>query len=170
LPDSLQLALDAAARQAQPVGNLFIAMAFELVLGNGAQTIVIERPHQSLIFFYRDRQHFRRRGISEDFVEPRAPAIAVAWLEHRVATDAAAATLLFLQQALVVDHFADGDGGQQLPERLTIDHSAELAASGAVVQTTQNAQRDVLLVRHPPGCLTEACASQLDQLAIVPLP
>src|SRR6478609_7207169 len=74
LPDSLELALDAAAGQAQPVGDLFIPMAFELALGNGAQAIVVEHTHQTLIFFHCDRQHFRRRGIAQDFVKPRAPA------------------------------------------------------------------------------------------------
>src|SRR3954469_6833902 len=106
LPDSLELALDAAARQAQPFVNLFIAMAFELALGNGAQAIVVEHTHQTLIFFHCDRQHFRRRGIAQDFVEPRAPAIAVACRKHGIATDPAAATFFLLEQALVVDHFA----------------------------------------------------------------
>src|SRR5688572_19335622 len=148
-------------------------MAFELALGDGAQAVVVERTHQTLIFFHRDRQHFRRRGIAQDFVEPRpplAPAIAAVYVEHGIATDPAAATLSLLEQALLVDHFADGDGGQQLPELLTIDHGGELAFGGALVQTTQNAQRDVLLVRDPPGRLTETRAGQLDQLAIVPLP
>src|SRR6185503_5693008 len=102
LPDSLELALDAAAGQAQPVGNFIIPMAFELALGNCAQAIVVERTHQTLIFFRCDRQHFRRRGVAQDFVEPRAPAIAVACLQHGIATDLAAATLLLLEQALVV--------------------------------------------------------------------
>src|SRR5688572_32043110 len=136
LPDSLELALDAAAGQAQPVGNLFIPMAFELALGNGAQAIVVEHTHQALILFHCDRQHFRRRGIAQDLIEPRAPAVAVACLEHGITTDPAAATLLLLEQALVVDHFADGDGGQELPELLTIDHGGELASSGALAQTT----------------------------------
>src|SRR5688500_15732918 len=140
LPDSLELALDAAAGQAQPVGDLFIPMAFELALGNGAQAIVVERAHQTLILFHRDRQHFRRRGIAQDFVEPRAPAIAALCLEHGITADPPAATLSLLEQALLVDHFADGDGGQQLPELLTIDHGGELAFGGALVQTTQNAQ------------------------------
>src|SRR5688572_969317 len=99
LPDSLELALDAAAGQAQPFGDLFIAMAFELALGNRAQAIVVERTHQTLIFFHRNRQHFRRRGIAQDFVEPRSPAIAVACVEHGFAADPAAATLSLLEQA-----------------------------------------------------------------------
>src|SRR5688572_7297899 len=94
LPDSLELALDAAAGQAQPVGNLFVAMTFELALGNGAQAIVVEHTHQTLIFFHRDREHFRLRGIAQDFVEPSAPAIAVACREHGIPTDPAAAALL----------------------------------------------------------------------------
>ena len=51
-------------------------------------------------------------------------------------TDPAAATFLLLEQPLLVDHFADGDGSEQLPELATIDHGGELASSGAVVQTT----------------------------------
>src|SRR5688500_17642595 len=109
-------------------------MAFELALGNGAQAIVVEHTHQTLIFFHCDRQHFRRRGIAQDFVEPRAPAIAAAYLEDRIATDPAAATLLLLEQALLVDHFADGDGSQQLPELATIHHADELALRGALAQ------------------------------------
>src|SRR5688500_1141006 len=136
LPDSLELALDAAAGQAQPVGDLFIPMAFELALGNGAQAIVVERTHQMLIFFHRDRQHFRRRGIAQDFVEPRAATIAVAYSEHGISTDPTAPTLLLLQEALLVDHFADGDGGEQLPELPTIDHGGELALRGAFAETT----------------------------------
>ena len=64
LPDSLKLALDAAAGQAQPVGNLFIPMTFELALVNCAQAIVVEHTHQTLIFFHCNRQDFRRRGIA----------------------------------------------------------------------------------------------------------
>src|SRR5688572_30876671 len=64
LPDSLELALDAAAGQAQTLGNVFILMAFELALGNCAQAIVVEHAHQTLILFHCNRQHFRRRGVA----------------------------------------------------------------------------------------------------------
>src|SRR5688500_10483452 len=107
-------------------------MAFELALGNCAQPIVVEHTHQTLILFHRDRQHFRRLGIAQDFVEPRAPAIAVAYLEDGIATDPASPTLLLLEQPLLVDHFADADGSEQLPELATIDHGGELAFSGAL--------------------------------------
>jgi hypothetical protein len=108
LPDSLELALDAAAGQAQSVGNLFIPMALELALGNCAQPIVVEHTHQTLILFHYDRQHFRRRGIAQNVVEPRAATIAVAYFEQGIASNPAAATLLLLEQALLVDHFPDG--------------------------------------------------------------
>ena len=91
-------------------------------------------------------------------------------MHHGIATHPPAAAFLLVEATLLVNDLTAGDGGQQLPEVAAIDKLSELAASGALVQTPQNAQRDVFLVAHPAGRRTKTRASQLDQLAIVPLP
>src|SRR5688572_29679306 len=95
------------------------------------------RPNRSAISSFRwpSSLHWamlRRRSSSSTRIKRWYSSAAIA----STSGVAASPTISLLEQALVVDHFPDGDGGQQLPEFLTIDHGDELASGGALVQTT----------------------------------
>ena len=78
-------------------------------------------------------------------IESRA-AFRVVAQQRRIANALPAATLLHVRLTSTVDDLAARDGGQELPEFLTINKRLELAGGGSFAEAPPNAHGNVFLV------------------------
>jgi hypothetical protein len=132
--ESIGASAQCCGRQVPAAPQFLRSCSLQFELGDLTETIVIEQIHQASKFFGRDRQHFRRWSIGAEPIEPVPQMITVAAPQRGGAGDFPAATLLLIEETLLVNHLTARNGRQELPEDVAIGNLRELAASGALVQ------------------------------------